>query len=91
MAKSVSNKRAQASRLILEKLEEIQLQLLTLKNDSPRKSKDVAAKYLKIGRPKLEHLVETGKVPHYIDAWGEEYFLRKDLDFYLESNKIKRS
>ena len=58
--------------------------------ESPRLSREQACKYLKIGRPKLEILIREKKVDKFVDEWGEEYYVKPNLDKYLLNNESSK-
>jgi hypothetical protein len=55
--------------------------------ESPRLSREQCCKYLKIGRPKLEILIREKKIEKYVDEWGQEYYMKPNLDKYLLNNE----
>jgi hypothetical protein len=61
-------------------------QILLSNYESPRLTKEHAAKYLKIGKDKMLVLIKEKKIIKYVDEWGSVYFLKTNLDRYLESN-----
>ncbi len=75
---------------MIEILKEIREELSSLKkmiekNTSPKMSKERAMKYLKYGKPKFELEILNGRIQKRVDAFGEEYYLRNELDNYLEA------
>jgi hypothetical protein len=51
---------------------------------SPRLNRAMAKKFLRIGEDRFRFLVKTGKVRELRDDFNEKYFLRNDLQSYLE-------
>ena len=53
---------------------------------SPKLSRKQAKKFLRYGEPKFRFLLKVNRIHAHKDDFNEEYFLRSELQAYLESN-----
>ena len=66
---------------MLDVLERIERKINLL--NSPRLTQREARRYLRIGDSKFRALLSMGKIKRFIDEFGQGYFLRQNLDNYL--------
>lgn len=77
--------------LIIEEFKSLRAVIEDLKTKidiqgSPKLSRKQAKKFLKYGEAKFRFLLHDNRIRAHRDDFNEEYFLRYELQMYLESN-----